>query len=640
MCASLRRVSPGLDPQYRWRYSLGLTVSLIVLIAACQPMQQPSSLALDKSRQAETLADQGRHDAAARIYLELAEQGSIPQRQKYYLLAANEQRLAGSPQTARTVLERLPSPIAESNQLLWAQVAGAVALDLEEPQTALDAVNSAAAVAEGQAAANLLTIKAEALFRLGRPIDATGALMDREVWLENSQAIAGNQRRLWNSYSGWGADLSPELAQSSDDPVLAGWLDLGYIAWISQQNPAMLRTALTNWQRDHPTHPANEYLLPELLGDLSSAQQSPSHIALLLPLSGRQADAAAAIRDGFLAARFAAGGQTTTPLIRIYDTATPGAHEAYDQAVRDGADFIVGPLLKDEVERIAAGPVSVTTLALNVLPEDGIAPAGFFQFALSPEDEARQAAVRAVTEGKLRAIALAPNNAWGKRMLSSFAAELENSGGKIIDYRFYNPASADYSQGIEDLLLISESDTRAERLQANLGIALDFEPRRRDDIDLIFLAANARSGKLIRPQLRFHFVGQIPTYATSAIYQEAARGNSDLNGIMFPDIPWILSPDEGTSNIRRTIETHWPGDEVRWSRLYALGYDAYGLTPALFNQPHDISLELIGKTGTLFMSDGGRVLRMLPWAQFQRGKAILIAALPVNTQPDTTRVAD
>jgi outer membrane PBP1 activator LpoA protein len=639
MCASLRPASPGHESEWQRRLRPWLAVGLIAITVACQPLQQPTGMSLDKSRQAESLADQGRHDAAARIYLELAEQGSATNRQKNFLLAANEQRLAGSPETARTIVDRLPQPIAPQNQRLWAQVAGAVALDLDEPQTALEAVATGLDSAEGQVAANLLAIKAEALFRLGRPIDATNALLDRELWLDDSAAIAGNQRRLWNSYSNWGDELSPELAQDRDDAVLTGWLDLGYVAWSGKQNPAILRGALTNWQLGYPQHPANQYLLPELLADLRSNQTSPNRTALLLPLSGRQKGAAAAVRDGFLAAHFSAAGEIPPPPIRVYDTAETNARDAYERAIRDGADFIVGPLLKNAAEQIAAGPVSVTTLALNFLAEDSVAPAGFFQFALSPEDEARQAALRAVSAGQLRAIGLAPNNAWGKRLLNSFAAELESSGGKIIDYRYYDPAAADYSQGIEDLLLISESTARADRLQANLSINLDFEPRRRADIDLIFMAANAKSGKLIRPQLRFHFAGKIPTYATSAIYQEAARGNHDLNGIMFPDIPWILSPDEDTIAIRQTLETHWPNDAARRSRFYALGYDAYQLMPALFNQAGNITLELTGKTGTLYMSDGGRVRRQLPWAKFRRGKAVLMAPLPVATQAESARVA-
>ena len=81
--------------------------------------------------------------------------------------------------------------------------------------------------------------------------------------------------------------------------------------------------------------------------------------------------------------------------------------------------------------------ITVPVLTLNYLPEDTLAPPGLYQFALAPEDEAAAAAVRAIGDGHTRAVALVPNNDWGRRLLSSFATELEGMGGTLLDYRSY-----------------------------------------------------------------------------------------------------------------------------------------------------------------------------------------------------------
>ena len=350
----------------------------------------------------------------------------------------------------------------------------------------------------------------------------------------------------------------------------------------------------------------------------------PQQIAVLLPMSGRQQQAALAVRDGLLAAYFQAD-DAARPQMRFYDLNQAGTVATYQQAISDGADFVVGPLLKEEVEELAEAGISAPTLTLNFLPEESSRSVGFYQFSLSPEDEARQIAQRAAALGQLRALVLAPDNDWGERLLNSFNEELRSLGGQILDFQLYDPRDPDYSSTIERLLLIDESRARHDRLKANLGIKLGYEPRRRADIDIIFMAARARNGKLIRPQLRFHYAGDVPTYSTSAIYEEGSRNNSDLNGIMFPDVPWVIAPDGLSVEVRQTLDKYWPDQAERRSRLYALGFDAYRLIPIVNSGIESIEIE--GMTGTLYFDNRNRVLRRLRWAKMQRGQPVLMEAM-------------
>ncbi len=360
-----------------------------------------------------------------------------------------------------------------------------------------------------------------------------------------------------------------------------------------------------------------------------------TRVALLLPLTGPQRQAAIAIQDGFLAAHLdrREDGGRGRPALHIYDTGQLEAREAYDAARGDGAEFIVGPLLKPELEVIMDRAGSTPTLALNTL-ESGQSVDNLYQFALAPEDEASQVARHAVASGALNAVALIPRNDWGNRLLASFRTQLETLGGQLLQIRTYDPVGQDFSTAITTVLNIDKSDRRRQQLGADLGIALEFESRRRQDVDAIFVAADAGAGRLLAPQLRFWFAGDIPTYATSAIY-ESSRQNGDLNGLLFADTPWVLENDAAPPALAGTLQRYWPQrTSAQWTRFYGFGFDAYRLMFELHEGPNTLS-SFPALSGELSLDDGGRIRRGLPMAQFRDGVPVAIGP-EAGAAPETT----
>jgi uncharacterized protein len=292
--------------------------------------------------------------------------------------------------------------------------------------------------------------------------------------------------------------------------------------------------------------------------------------------------------------------------------------------VADGAEFVVGPLLRSEVGAVAGEPVlPVPVLTLNYLSDGVEAPPGLFQFALAPEDEAVSAAAKAIADGHRRAVAMVPNNEWGRRVLSSFATEFEGRGGVLLDYRNYEPSTQDYSIEIESLMALTHSVQRYQRLRANIGGPLQFDPRRRQDAEFIFLAADSKAGRLIKSQLKFHYAGDLPVYSTSFIYSMDGRSDSDLNGVMFAETPWIVSPHAWMAELPSLYNELWPS-EKRHGRLHAMGYDAYQLVAELFSARTGQMPEFTGATGRLYLDVDGRIHRRLAWAQFVRGQLVAI----------------
>lgn len=339
-------------------------------------------------------------------------------------------------------------------------------------------------------------------------------------------------------------------------------------------------------------------------------------LALLLPLSGAQRGPAEALRDGFIAAYLADGEPERRPALLILDEESPSPAGAYQAALDQGAQIIVGPLLKTSVAQVLPQAGAVTTIALNQLDAGIETPWNFYQFSLAPEDEAREAAARAAADGRYRALALAPDNEWGRRVLGAFLPAIEAQGGSLLAYRLYDPRETDFTAQIQRLLLVDESRDRHRQLSANLGVNLGFEPRRRTDVDFIFLAANVANGRMLWPQLRFLYAGDIPTYATSAIHIPGGGGDMDLDGIMFTDVPAVLGTSPQAQGLREAIVTRWPAGSVGLMRFHAMGFDAYALAKAA---SVGAELRLTGLTGRLQADAGRRIERRTDWAEFRNG---------------------
>jgi outer membrane PBP1 activator LpoA protein len=357
----------------------------------------------------------------------------------------------------------------------------------------------------------------------------------------------------------------------------------------------------------------------------ANAGENAPHIALLLPVTGRAAAPALSVREGFMTAFYQGPPAQRVP-VRVYDTGTVSVADAVSAATREGADFIVGPLTREEVTAAADTPGRhPPLLALNFLPAEHSAPAQFYQYALSPEDEARLVAQRVLQDHHRHGVAIVPAGDWGTRVLAAFRQELTAGGGELISSEAIDTARTDFSSSITAVLRISDSVARARRLESVLGTKLIFEPRRRNDIEFIFSPAQANIERLLRPQLRFHYAGDIATYATSDAFEPEPRANEDLEGLMFPDMPWMLGGDLADA-VRAAAHDAWPSGGPHRGRLFAFGFDAYRLAVALRNPGVTGNVSIEGLTGRLSFDAERRIHRELGWAQLHNGELRLLPA--------------
>jgi outer membrane PBP1 activator LpoA protein len=358
-----------------------------------------------------------------------------------------------------------------------------------------------------------------------------------------------------------------------------------------------------------------------------------ARVALLLPLTGPAAAQASTVRDGFMSAYYQLPA-ANRPDLRLYDTGALPGPEALSQAHAAGSSFIVGPLTREDVAAVAStGPQPVPVLALNFLPSDRAAPNGFYQFALSPEEEARLVARRLLRDGHHRGIALIPRGDWGTRVADAFTRELVAGGGSLISTATYNAEDHDYGTELQSVLHIADSVARYQRLQGVLGGKLNFEPRRRADIEFVLVAApTATTARLLEPQLKFFYAGDIPSYALSNAYEpDSAASNQDIDGLMFPDMPWMIGGDGSIDEIRNNISQAWENRAAWRSRLFAFGYDACQLMVAMSVKGRSpLDAQVAGLTGSLHFDNDRRVQRDLIWVQVRNGEPHRLAEPSTN----------
>jgi len=616
---------------------LGL-LAIIALFSGCSTApEQPSSQPLAPSqliKQAEDSSAKGSFVSAAQNYLQLAQQSSANEQQVHLLAAATILVRGQHIDYANTVMAQIkPAMLSPRDQFQYRLTRARIALFEFQPDMALEQLRMPDINIPATEIQTWHTLRAEAFAMSGNHLESVREHIALENQLYSYDDIHRNHQQIWQALNQLSATAMLTLRTDPAPDVLSGWLELGYLYQQSLNRPDHLHSQLQTWAANYPSHPAADQFIDELLTYQDIQLDRPNQIALLLPLSGSFASPAKAIRDGFLAAYYSRNNRRYSPEIRIYDTSDNVliGLEVYQQAIDNGADMIIGPLHKPLLEAVAAqGEFPVKTLALNYLSEETLIADNFFQYGLLPEDEARQVAERAWLDGHNKALVLAPEGEWGERMLNTFQKHWQQLDGNTVEVQRYNPALHDFAAPVINLLNIDESRRRKNELQQLTGLTLKFEPRRRQDVDFIYVAAFPSQARQIRPQLKFYYAADLPVYSTSHVFSGKTDStlDRDMNGITFSDMPWVFTDGKGHQPDWKLFTDTWQGNALPFKRLYAMGIDAYRLISQLNNLHNSRQSHVNAETGTLYLDENNRIHRQLLWARFRSGKPRLIDATP------------
>jgi outer membrane PBP1 activator LpoA protein len=568
---------------------------LLLALAGCATTGAPRAPADDAVARA--LAAQGDFRGAATEFERLA-RANRGARDALLLAAAEALRedgdLAGAAAVAARVRRQRLAPVDGSRlDLLLAEAA----LDVGDVERALALAVLPSGGSDAALALRAGEVRARALDRAGRPLDAAGeriALLTRSAASER----AALEEDILESLAGLAVPaLSSALAGLQPADPRRPWLE----------RALRLKGAAPSRVIPRPTRQAGTLLSQDGGRPRPEGWNAPPQVALLLPLSGPLAAAGGAIRDGLLAAYFADTGER--PLLRIYDAgaSAESAREAYARAVADGATRAVGPLAREQVAAVLAvvdrrAPV----LALNHPDSGAVPPPGSQQFALAPDDEAALAADRAWSRGLRRVALLAAAEDWSERAALAFRAQFEMLGGVIAGEARLPGDTVDFSAAIAQ--------------------AMSGGP------DAAFLAVRAPQGRLLVPQLRAAGLQDLPLFAPSQVFDGSPSRalDRDLNGVEFSDAPWLFGLSTGLPE-REALARRLPA-AASAPRLFAFGIDAWRLLPYLDWLGANPDAYLPGASGQLAVDGFGRVRRVLTWMRFVDGVPRAVDGL-INADP-------
>ncbi len=585
---------------------LAALLAMAMILAGCSPMSL--------NREAAQTPDE---------FIAVAQDMGDPvEAQRYLLKTADQLQGEGRHKEARTLLQSEPLTPPEPSlraQYLLLAMAGAVAL--EDRDWARQIADGLGIDQYSQYREDLVPQAARLqveIFRLARqPLQAAMTLISTPSGL----VLPADERsdRIWQLLKRVPASRIRQQGEQAIGYDTQGWFELALMLRQPGISLEQQGKSIRQWQQNWSDHPAASQLPSELSLITRLSQERPEKIALALPLSGPLASVGAAVRDGFMAAFYSDPSAADYDItITVTDTHEQVFGNLYDELRKDNPDLIVGPLEKESLASVMQrDAMPVPLLALNYHDQPGEPPRDLYQFGLSAEDEARQIARRLQQEGQEQVLVLIPEGDWGNRVEQALREALGQRGGVALDVRrFFRD---DNLRAVTaDLLGINTSRDRAIAIERTIGQNVEFEPRRRQDVDAIVMVAQPNVARQFKPLFAFYFGGDLPVYSPSIIYEgrtDPSR-DRDLDKVRFTDIPWVLQPD---NPLRQDAIQAFPNMGAQLGRLFAMGVDAYRLSKRLplLRQVEGSSVQ--GLTGRLTMGPEGRVQREQMWAIFEQG---------------------
>ncbi len=630
--------------------TLPATLALLIT-AGCATGPSQEEIAAAQIETANQLIASGDYTAGAEEFLKLADaapallKDETPSnlKQVYQLTAAEAYIQAGDSLNARKTLalidvDVLDQSLSNRYHLITAHIAE---ID-QQPEQVIQALSQIdLAAASPMSKKQILAMQISAFETLESSLEAIQARTLIDPLLESELEQDTNRRTIWTTIDQFDSE---QFAQTERNihPQLTGWLELNLIARESIFDTSLFADKVAEWRLHYPDHAAESPVLRELFTKSEVLGKKISTIALLLPNTGRFAQAGAAVRDGFLSAWYGENDQLEQPMVHVYQADASNILEVYQRAVDEGVDLVVGPLEKEAVKMLLSlSELPVKTLALNHLSTEELAEFShhidanhFYQFGLSPEQEAAQVAEKAWAEGFRQALAITPEDAWGDRLFTAFQEKYEALGGVIVDQQKFSTTEVDFSAAVIKLLDIDDSKERYNELTNELNRRIKFEPRPRKDMDFIFMAARPTQARQIRPQLLFHRASGIPVLTTSHAFGLPPHGEPDLDleGVIIGDMPWMIKNQIIDPATPLAMQQNWPDNNAAFLRLFALGIDAYKVIPQLGRLRMQIGGKFEGETGNLYLNEHAQIQRDLAWAKFLRGKPEFLDSQYQNTQ--------
>ncbi len=326
-----------------------------------------------------------------------------------------------------------------------------------------------------------------------------------------------------------------------------------------------------------------------------------SHVAVLLPLTSSNPAArreAESILAGIELAMFDA--EIDNVVLMPLDTKglPEEARKVAIEALRDGADAIIGPLFSHNIPAVTEVTEQFNIPVLSFTNDLNAAGQGAYMMSIPLEEEIARIVDWAALEGVTQFAMFGPNNAYGRRVENALRFEVQRRGASILRVEMYDPS-------------IETPTYQAEALAKAVNIANEFTP---GEVAVLIPEHGVRL-RAVAPLLPYYDV-DINTvkllgtglWNTSDVWREPT-----LKGGAF------ATPDPNSVNaFKNSFAATFKANA---SDMSALGYDAALMTLVMLSQDalNKASLErrdgFIGTNGLFRFREDGSIERGLAVVQ-------------------------
>jgi len=349
----------------------------------------------------------------------------------------------------------------------------------------------------------------------------------------------------------------------------------------------------------------------------------PVKVALLVPLSGANADLGKAMLEAAQLALFNTDSERLTLVPRDTSGTAEGAASAAKSAIADGAQLILGPLLAAEVEAVKpiARDAKINVIAFSTATQ--LAGGNVFLMGFQPRQEVVREVSFAREKGLSRFAALAPNSQYGHLMTDSLRDAVTTGGGSVAKIEYLDPRAADPSASIKRLLGGAPPAPGAASTPPPANAAFD----------ALLLPEGGAQLKQIARQLKE--AGLDPARVRllgSGLWDDPSIGGENaLDGSWF-----AASPPEP----RREFESRFQATYGHPApRLASLAFDAAALAAVLGKSGEPFSQEAIlnpsgftGVDGLFRFTSQGLVQRGLAVIEIEAQGKVVVSPAPQNFQ--------
>lgn len=330
--------------------------------------------------------------------------------------------------------------------------------------------------------------------------------------------------------------------------------------------------------------------------------KSPVKVAMLLPLTGSPQTAAVAkgLQQAAELALFERNAPSLQLLIKDDKGTEEGARAAAADAIKGGAELIIGPLFAKSVAAVAPIGRQARVPVIAFSNDTRVAGNGVYLLSFLPSQDVPRIISYTMAQGHGRIAALLPDDALGKIQEALFRAAVERGGGTVVAIEHY---PVDVNGMVAPVQRIRDAIRTAEETG---------EP-----IQALFLPGGQDTLPLIGPLLPKSAIDtqRVKLVGTGGWdYPNAGRERILEGG-------WFAAPDprgwrEFSERFAKSYKTMPP-------RLASLAYDAVGIATRFSTEPKENRYTLANLTRSTGFTGIDGTFRLLASGTSERDLAIL-----------------